>query len=172
MQNIARYFWQLCLFRAEPAHSPGSPFALVATGTVYCLLTVVTLSIGRGFGAYEIALTVATGIAIQATGLYILLIIGGVTRRFLPAMTALFGANSVILLIALPMNAYLAIVPENALHLLVKTLFLAALIWWIAISGFILQRSAKITMLQGVAMAFGIEMLTTMATYQLVGGQD
>lgn len=168
MQQILNYYWQLCLLRTGPEHAPSSHFALGATFLLFLSVSLLTILPGRdNTPIMQLLATPLIGVAIQAIVLYLLLVFTRLPHRFVASMTALLGANAVVLAITLPLSAYLAAFEEGALRFLVELLFLVAFVWWLAIAGFILHRAAGVSLLQGIVISFGVEMLAITTTFQL-----
>lgn len=160
MQQIVHYFWQMCLLRAGPEGVPPNLFVLGFTFTIYFLLSLATLLITRNDMAVVIVIAwTLVGVGIEALIVFGLLVFKRVMSRFASTMAALLGTNSLILTIMLPVNVLFEATDIAELELLVSTAFLSTFIWWLAIAGFILNKAANVSMLQGAAIAFGIEML-------------
>ena len=168
MQQILNYYWQLCLLRTGPEHAPSSHFALGATFLLFLAVSVLTIVLGRTSTPFLQSLaTPLIGVSIQAIVLYLLLVFTRLPHRFIASMTALLGANAVVLVVTLPLSAYLSSFEEGSLRFLVELLFLIAFVWWLAIAGFILHKAAGVSLLQGIVISFGVEMLAITTTFQL-----
>lgn len=161
MQRIIYYFWQICLLRAGPEGVPGNPFVLVSTFAMYFLMSLLTLFATRSdISLLAMVAWLLIGIFIEASIVVSLLAFKQVTRRFTATLSALLGANTVILIIMLPANLALDHVETDTMKLVAELVFLTTFLWWLAIAGFILHRAANISVVQGAAIAFGIEMLS------------
>lgn len=168
MQQIILYFWQICLLRTGPEGVPGNPFVLATTFLLYFLLSLGTLIITRtDMGFFTMVAWLLIGIGIEASVVAGLLVFKRVLNRLLRTMAALLGANAVILVIMLPANVLLDHVETETMKLVAEIVFLTTFFWWLAIAGFILHRAANISVIQGAAIAFGIEMLSLSVNFSL-----
>ena len=80
-------------------------------------------------------------------------------------MSALLGANTLILVMTLPISILLTSTEEPSMRMLFETVFLGIFVWWLSIAGFILHRAADVSLALGMATAFGIEILAIFMTY-------
>lgn len=160
MQQIVSYFWQLCLLRAGPERIPGNLFVLGFTFAVYFALSLVTLLITEDTTVLLMVAGVAIGVGVQAGALFGLLAFKQVTQRFVPTLVALLGTTSVILIIMLPANVFFEHVDTPAMRIVAGILFLSTFVWRLAISGAILSKAARISLLQGAAVMFGMQMIS------------
>ena len=159
MQQILQYFWQICLLRAGPEHIPSSLFVLGMTFGVYFTLSLLTMFISLDTNLMLMIVTVLIGVAVEASALFGLLTFKRVPQRFNPTLTALLGTTSVVLVIMLPANLAFLYVDPQTMRVIAGLLFLATFVWRLAISGAILARAARMSMLQGAAIIFGIQMI-------------
>lgn len=166
MQEILRYFWQMCLLRAGPERLPATGFALGIALAAYFLVAVATnllsrtdIGLGRGM------LFILIGLGVEAGVVIALLAFKSLTSRFVQTMSALLGANTLILLLTLPISVLLIDIEESPIRLLLESIFLCVFVWWLTIAGYILSRAADISLALGIATAFGIEILAISTTY-------
>ncbi len=108
-----------------------------------------------------------SGVLIEAFVVIGLLSFKGVRQRFPATMAALLGANAVILVLMLPLQVLLVEMDDSPLRVLLEAAFFAAFLWWLAIAGFILHRAANVSILQGAAITFGVEILALTVTLSL-----
>jgi hypothetical protein len=164
MQQILMYFWQMCLLKRGPEQLPGDWFPLGLTFAAYFLVALLSLLIGRGETTPIFVLgSIVIGVAIQTLIVASVLAFKRVGHRFPATMAALFGTNTVILVIMLPVTVLLDI-EETAIRPFAEALYLASFVWWLTIAGFVLHRGAGISLLQGIAIAFGSEMIVLSTT--------
>lgn len=159
MQQIFSFFWRLCLLRAGPEQIPASGFVLGVTFAVYAVLSLVTMLITEQTTFLLMVASMLIGVAVEAATLYSLLLYKHVPGRFVPTLVALLGTTSVILLIMLPANMIFVNVDSRILRIVAGALFLSTFVWRLAISGAILSKAARISMLQGAAVMFVMEMM-------------
>ncbi|MEX0943916.1 MAG: hypothetical protein WD002_15400 [Pseudomonadales bacterium] len=168
MQLILQYFWQMCRLKAGPEQLPGSYFALAATFSIYFILALITVAINQSqLEPLQVPVSVLSGVLIQAIVVLGILSFKGVRQRFVPVMTALFGTNAIILIITMPLNGLLEMVQAGPIRQFVEILFLATFFWWLAIAGFILHRSAKVSLVQGMVIVFAVEIMVMLITFNL-----
>lgn len=165
MQYILRYFWQLCLLRSGPEHLPATTFVLGFSFALYFLVALATNLLGRDdIGLFKAIAFIMIGVGVEAAILGALLVFKSVSYRFLQSMSALLGANTLILTLTLPISVLLITTEHPTLELFLETMFLGIFVWWLAIAGFILHRAADISLALGIATAFGIEILAISLT--------
>lgn len=168
MQQIVIYFWRICLLQAGPEQVPNSRFVLGFTFAVYFVVALLTMSVGRNnVGFVEALGSVVIGVSIQAALVWGILAFKGVTYRFPPTMSALLGTNALILIATLPLGFLLVDLDRGTMRTVIETLFLVTFFWWLAIAGFVLHRSSNISMLQGIVIVFGMEMIVLATTYSV-----
>ncbi|MDZ7685089.1 MAG: hypothetical protein U5O39_08880 [Gammaproteobacteria bacterium] len=166
MQYILKYFWQLCLLRSGPERLPATTFVLGFSFALYFIVALATNLLGRSdIGLFKAIAFIMIGVGVEAAILGALLGFKSAGYRFMQSMSALLGANSLILLLTLPISIALLSVESQTLRLFLDTAFLGIFIWWLTIAGFILHRAADISLALGIATAFGIEILVISTTY-------
>ncbi len=166
MLQIVIYFWQMCLLRAGPQQLPRSPSVLALILVIYFLIAAFTIGATRSgqdfMGIFGGALL---GVIIEAGIVWSLLLYKRVTWRFIATMSALLGTNAIIQLILLPMNIIMINTgDETALRFITQIAWLACFGWWLAIAGSILHHAVNISIFQGAALIFVIELLSLQAT--------
>ncbi len=166
MQQILKYYWQMCLLRAGPDRLPASPFVLGLSFGCYFLVALATNLLSRDdLGAFQGVAYILIGVAVEAGVVGGLLAFKSVSERFLQGMAALLGANAVILVLTLPVSLVMREFDSPMLQALFESVFLVIFVWWLTIAGFILHRTADISLALGIAAAFGIEILAISTTY-------
>ncbi|MBD3648796.1 MAG: hypothetical protein HUJ31_15400 [Pseudomonadales bacterium] len=166
MGQIVIYFWQMCLLRVGPQKLPRSVPILAFIFVVYFLIAAFTIGLTRpGQDLFGILGGAMFGVIMEAGILWLLLLYKNVTWRFVATMSALLGTNAIILLILLPMNLILINVDaESTIRFLTEIASLLCLGWWLAIAGSILHHAINISILQGAAIIFVMELVTVVAT--------
>lgn len=164
MQAILFYFWRLCLLRESPEKIPPSIIITVAATSFYFFIGMVSFYVNRP----ELTLSTITGVSlvsvsIEGGALFGLLVFKRYRHRYLSTLTALFSCNAILLTVLLPVNLMLLELEAGLLLDIINALSLVTLIWWIAIVGFILRQSAQISFVQGIVLAFVIELLVAIS---------
>lgn len=166
MRQIVIYFWQMCLLKTGPQRLPDTVPILVFMCAVYLIIAAATLGITRTEqDVTGILGTSVFGLLMEGAIVWTLLAFKRVTPRFIPTMIALLGTNAIILVILLPMNAIIFETdPDSMLGILAEVVALLCLGWWLAIAGSILHHAINISIIQGAAVIFVMELVTVMAT--------
>lgn len=173
MQQILTYFWQMCLLKEGPERLPTSWFVLSLTLVVYLTLALLSLVVTRSgdMTVPQMLGSAVSGILIEGVVVIALLAFKGVIPRFQATMAALLGANAVILILMLPLQMLLTQLDQSPVRVLLEVAFFASFLWWLAIAGFILHRAANVSILQGAAITFGVEILALTTTLSLFTSQ-
>ena len=168
MQQILLFFWQLCLLRESPEKLPGSPFVVGLVVVVYISIALIAVTLNQPRQNLPgIIGTVAVGLIFQAIFVWSLLVFKRVTYRFTATLASLLGANTVMLLILMPVNLTLANTEGGSLNLLANSISWVCLGWWLAIAGSIYRNAINISLFQGAAIAFIAELLAAIVTITL-----
>lgn len=166
MKAIFYLFWQICLLRQSPAAVPANgPFvAAVVLANLLCSILV-----SSGFGSEVNLLTTSTSIIVGQTttaGLvWIVLSWAEKAERFVTTITAIFGCDLIITAVfslLIPLTGTLG----SAVGSLLLLLFL---VWSVAVAGFILHRALEIRFGSGVAVAFGISLMSVILGQVAIG---
>ena len=166
--QIVLFFWQLCLLRADPERLPSSTFATAAVFTTYLVIAIGVVVLTRpDQSAGALLGTIAVGVLLQAGVTYLLLQFKGMTSRFRATWSALLGTNAIMLLVLLPFNFILLHVEVDALRMFADSATWICLGWWLAIAGYIYHRAVAISVLQGSAIAFLIELTGVIIAFNL-----
>ncbi|MFT7090757.1 MAG: hypothetical protein ACJAYW_000718 [Candidatus Azotimanducaceae bacterium] len=102
-------------------------------------------------------------VSIEGVALFGLLAFKRFRNRYLSTLTAVFSCNAILLAILLPVNLTLLELEEGLLLDIINALSLVSLFWWLTIVGFILRKSAHISLVQGIVLAFVIELLVAIS---------
>lgn len=169
MRQIVIYFWHMCLLKAGPQRLPATLPILALVCLIYFVVAAITVGVTRSGQDISGTLGVSfLGILMEGVVVWVLLAFKRVTGRFIPTISALLGTNAIILLILLPLNFIIfQTEPESALGIFAEVVSLLCLGWWLAIAGFILHHAINITIIQGAALIFTMELVTVMATRSL-----
>ena len=105
MQQILLFFWQLCLLRESPERLPGSLFVVGLAIVVYLSIALIAVTLNQpDQNLTGIVGTVIVGVIFQATFVWLLLAFKRVPHRFAATLASLLGANTLMLLILMPIN--------------------------------------------------------------------
>jgi len=147
-------FVDIALHRRGPEHVPASRFLFGFLATIYVIASIVATQTAE-------PLPRAVGMVVFDTALYLgfiwlLLSIRSYPDRFYQTASAIFGAQTVLTLIGIPI--LLTITIENGE---IETpsagswLFLVLILWSIDIAGFVLSRALQISYFLGVMIVLG-----------------
>jgi hypothetical protein len=168
MLKIALYFWQMCLLRVGPEKVPANlPIVSMALG-VYLVIAFISINVTRPsltLGALVGSLLI--GVLVEVGLVCSILWFKKFMGRVIPTLTSLFGTNAIILLFLMFINLFLMKSDVPALEMLAESAFWVIFFWWMAIVGFIFHRAMEISIFQGVAIAFTLELLTNLASQAL-----
>lgn len=168
MQAIILYFWRLCLLRESPERIPPSVTIAFVASLAYFLVGMLSFGISRP----SLSLATMGGVSllsmvVEGVALYGLLVFKRYTHRYLSTLTAIFFCNAILLTFLLPVNLLLLEMEKGLLLDIINILSLVCLFWWLGIVGFILQQAAGISIIQGVVLAFVIELLVAVSIRSL-----
>ena len=167
MLKITQYFWQMCLLQRGPESLPSSNFVTGLVFIVYVLIALIVVSFTRpSQGIDTIIGTISIGIGLQALVTFMLLQFKGLVQRFRATFAALLGTNA-ILLVLLPFNYILLTSSSDSLKLFADSATWVCLGWWLAIAGHIYHRSVEVSILQGSAIAFLVELLGVVIAFTI-----
>ncbi len=168
MREIILFYWQMCLLRDGPERLPRTTFVLATTFVLYVVTALTINLISRNdIGIAKATAFVMIGLAVEIGIVGALLLFKSVPDRLQQTLTALFGANTLILLLTLPILLLMAQLESATLTLVLESVFLGIFVWWLTIAGHILHRAADISLALGIATAFGIELLAIATTYAI-----
>ena len=169
MWIIFNFFWQICLLRASPENIPSSRVLTLALLFSYTLLSLTTLYIIKSEITIWNGLTAITvEVCMEAALLYGLLFFKSVQDRFLSTFAALLATNTLLTAFILPLNILLVNMSEGLLADFLEAVSIVIFFWWLSVVGFILNKSSNISMMQGVILAFIIELLVVIFTKSLI----
>ena len=169
MLQITLYFWQMCLLRVGPDKVPASLPILFIVLATYLVVAFVSVNLIRpSLTIAALCSSLAFEVLIEGSLVYGILWLKKTSRRALPTLTSLFATNTIILIFLLVVNLLLIKSDADILTLFAKSAFWVIFFWSLAIAGFIFHRSMDISVFQGIALAFTLEVLTIAASQMLV----
>ena len=169
MQAILSYFWQICLLRVGPEKIPSNVALCRAICVVYLITQIVTTLYTRSdLATSEMIAQVTLSFAMEVSILFSLLTFKQLRERFLASLSALFGCNTIMLLLTLPINAMQLGLEDGIILDFFNTLYVMCLFWWFAIAGSIFHKSAQISLFQGIVIAISMELLIGFTANELV----
>lgn len=169
MLAIGQFFWELCFFRRSPGELPASNFVLgfLLAGLVGISLLALWASPEDSRSTAMRLASLVSGIGMQGLVTWALLQFMGHGGRFRETWAALLGANAIIHLALLALNASkhlgLEVVDNFA-----NAATVICLLWWLAIAGHVYRHAAGIGAFLGAFLAFGTEVLGWALAYAVV----
>lgn len=165
MQQFVLYFWQLCLMRESPARAPSATLFLGIVAGFYVVLSTFSIFVTRSdITLLLAAISVLVGLAVEAGSVWLLLLFKQIPRRFRKTLVALLGTSSILVLVMLPFDLLLLVSENETLRLASETTYWVCFGWWLAVAGYIFNRSLNVSIIQGSALAFLIEVLSVWAS--------
>jgi hypothetical protein len=153
MHALFDLFLDICLFRKGPQHIPASQIllrsALVAYGISGLLFLLVNLD------PVSALLMMSVDIALLVGLTYGVLNLMGYSGRFLQSLTALLGTGTLVQLMALPISLWMSKTLGQEIAALPQLLYIALLVWSIAIMAHILQQALAVSRSIGVFYTLG-----------------
>jgi len=114
------------------------------------------------------ALILVIGFAVEAGFVYALLLFKSMSHRYLSTLGALLGANAILLITLMPLELLSHALDKGLLTDIFTAIEYILFFWWLLIVGFLLHRSAGISILQGTIIAFLIELAVVIITNPLI----
>ena len=97
----------------------------------------------------------------------VLLTFKNVRRRYVATLSALLGSATFVMTIQMPFLLIIQRSENQSLLLLADSVTWICLGWWLAIAGHIYHRAVNVSIIQGSAFAFLIEILGVIATLNI-----
>ena len=94
----------------------------------------------------------------------------GVAARLPSVIGNLLGVSALLTCILLPINLTLLSAEPGIMRTLADSLTWVWLGWWLTVCGYVLSKSAQISIVQGALIAFMIELLGVLSSYSLFPG--
>jgi hypothetical protein len=169
MRSILIYFLQICLLKVGPERVPSNAKVVASIFGLYFLIAMASLIFTRPDIALAMkALIIIIGFALEAGLIYALLLFKSMSHRYLSTIGALLGTNALLLISLMPLELMAYSLEEGLLTDIFITLENIIFFWWLLIVGFLLNRSAGISILQGTMIAFLIELVVVIITNPLI----
>lgn len=150
--RIFLFFWELCVFKAQPQDFPASNAFLKFVIAAYLLLGIVITSIGMPIESALLAATVET-ILLGALS-YLILWGKLLTKRWPQTAAALFGSGVVLTLISLPLIIWTTTLREgDAAPAIFVLLLYSIAAWGVAVKAHILRHAMSTSLVVGAALA-------------------
>jgi hypothetical protein len=166
MKAIFDLFWQICLLRQSPAYVPTFGWFVAL---VLIINVISSTLVNVGFGAETSVLEALTGVIVGQTvtaGLVLLaLSMRNLAPRFVTTVTAIFGCDLIITAcfgLVLPLATQIG-------QMAVNLVFVAFLIWSVAVAGYIMHRALDVQLAIGIGVAMGISLLSVMFSQLAIG---
>lgn len=166
MKTIFTLFWQICLLRQSPAYVPtyGWFVAVVVIANVVSS-TLVATAFDNDTNVMRALTSIIVGQTTTAVAALLILSMRNVAARFVTTITALFGCDLIITACAgllLPIATQLG-------TMAVSLVFLAFLIWSVAVAGYIMHRALDVQLAIGVGVAMGMSLMSVMFSQLAIG---
>lgn len=153
MRALFDLFLDICLFRKGPQHIPASQVLLRATLAAYGISGLLVLLIS--LEPIRALLVMSADIALLTGLTYGVLSLSNYHGRFLQTLTALLGTGTLVQLMALPVSLWVSKTLEQEIAALPQLLYIALLVWSIAIIAHILQQALGVSRSIGVFYTLG-----------------
>ncbi len=168
MKALWSLFWRVVAMRQGPEDVPFSR---------ELMLLAIAASLGLGL-ASRLAVSptlwlsllgvAALTVALEVLMLSSLLAFKGLGNRFVQSLTAIYGAETLLGLLGLPLIAlYLAAGPESPLLGIGFLLELLLLGWSLGVRGFIYHRALNVSIFQGNMLSMALFFITLFSSMQL-----
>jgi hypothetical protein len=157
MKALFFTFFDICLLKRGPEVVPTHPLFMAMLVGAYVLINViVTLAVNEQWTTLAaLTYTVVTMSAIAAATWFILYL-RNLDRRFPATIAALYGCE---VLLTTVLYAILQIAGRDESAMAAAAIIVIG-IWYIAVSGYILQRALGITLMLGILLALGITLFS------------
>jgi len=158
MNALLKLFAGLCLFRRGPEDIPYIPPLLGMLLGLWMVLQLLaaTLQVGLTVAQMVGAQLISLGLILGASAM--ILAFKGLQARWLQTALALIGVDLALTLVSLPL--LLLGHAAGGTPALVNGLYLLLISWQLAIQSFIFHRAFAVGPLLGLALAFGLFILT------------
>lgn len=167
MKAVLQMFWRICLFRQSPASVPTQSWFVTTVVVANLATSIFVASIIDGTTVLMEAVTrVVVGQATYASLVWLATYLRQFPNRFAGTLTALFGCD---LLITAVFGILAPIVMPLAGEGISSIIFLAFLIWSLAVAGFILAQALAVQLPIAMLLALGMTVFTVSAGYTATG---
>lgn len=148
MFEIIKLFFKICLLNKAPQDIPYSVWFFRITVAVNALISFLIMYISTGW--WPALQQVSVGIVLIITITWIILLLASKTTRFYQTVTALFGTDALINLLAIPALATIATGRAPDISNLV---LIGLMVWHWLVSGHIFRHALSANLLFGLGVA-------------------
>lgn len=168
MKAIWSLFWQLLALRRGPADMPRSVPLLLSLILLNIVLSVLGQWVGNPQG-WRIGLGMAgIGLAIDVVTLWALLQFKSQPGRYVQTLTAVYAADTMLSLCALPLLPIYLLAPAKSALLTIGFMIDMLITGWsLGVRGFIYHRSLNVGIFQGNMLSITLFLLTMLASVKL-----
>ena len=153
MSRLLKFFIELCLLRTAPQNLPAATVLMaICTGAYLAVGVLVSLTSFDPAGAVLSNLLDLFALAMLTR---ITLAVRGKPQRFVQTYTALTGSGVILGLVGWPLAYGLFAGPESTPKPMLALLFLALILWNLAVIGHILRHALSVAFAWGVLIAVG-----------------
>ncbi|MDD3609063.1 MAG: hypothetical protein PHI49_04835 [Halothiobacillaceae bacterium] len=164
--SLPRQFLLLCLFRIGPQDLPAGGWPVLVAALGYLLVSV--LGFGPALGHGDVAVEAMTDILVLAAYIGALLRLRGHPERYFQTLTAAYGLNFMLGLLAWPIIATEPgllgeVNPDTFQASLPDYLLLGLLFWNLMVLGHVLRHALQLQLWQGFLAALAYLILSVLA---------
>jgi hypothetical protein len=153
MKALFLTFFDICLLKRGPEVVPTHPlFLVLLVGTYVVIGTAVSLALHETWTTMTALTYTVVTMAGVAAATWLILRLRNLDRRFQATVSALYGCD---LLLSALLYGFLQFTGRTTEGVAIGAVVVIN-IWYIAVSGYILQRALGITLLMGIMLALGI----------------
>lgn len=167
MKALWTLFWSVCLMRRAPDELPYSLPLLAVAAMLTLALGITTQFLAGGAPAVAAVTTVLLAAVFDVLVLWALLAFKRQELLYVQALTALFGADFVLGLFAIPLVLLGRLLGESPLVAVVVFGQMLLVGWNLGVRGFIYHRSAQIGIFQGNMLALTLFLLNIFVAVKL-----
>ena len=154
---LIKLFFDICLLRKGPQDLPAS--GLLLGLTIFANLVVSVVLLGLETDWADAVIQALVGGAMLLGFLFITLRVAGLMPRFLQTSIAMLGSDALISSFAVPLLAMMIVASPDeksadAFLLILKTIFLIMMLWYVAVLAHILRHALSRPL--GIALALAI----------------
>ena len=142
----------------------------MVTGVYLSVITVAGLLSYPNRGLLTTFAMIMVGLTIQVVFIFMLMWFKGVAALLPSVIGNLLGVSALLTCILLPINLTLLSAEPGIMRTLADSLTWVWLGWWLTVCGYVLSKSAQISIVQGALIAFMIELLGVLSSYSLFPG--
>ena len=149
MQQILRFYLEICLLRTGPHRAPTAvPFITFLLG-IYLVLTTISLLISReDFSLQRTLAIISLGLAAETSCIWALLTLKNVADRFRATFVTLLGTSTLFNVAVTPLNWMLLNTESSPLTTIAITGYWILLGWWLLVAGFVLHRAIRVSIIR------------------------